>query len=565
VDEITRVRHKIDCLSPYYFYHCNRPDIKVACILDTFSYECFRYECILEQLKLETWKRQIQKLKPHFLFVESALGGIDNSWRNKLIKKAYVSNQELLELIDYCKKNKIITVFWNKEDPIHYPHFISSAKLFDYIFTTDENCIEKYIRDCRHKQVYPLPFAAQPVIHNPVNSSYPDKENVAFAGTWYGTKHEERQADMHLVLQPAKEFGLHIFNRMYGADGNYYRFPMLYHSHIIGKLNYNDMLKAYKLYKVFLNVNSVKNSRTMFSRRVFEILASGTNLVTTYSAGIAEMFGDVVAFTASMEETRHNLAFLLRNSEESKRLSLLGIREVHAQHLYKHRFNTVLEKIGLNPSENNKFGVSVISCLKDERDVIRLIETFQSQAFKAKELVIILKQKASQWDAAYCHDPNPSILLIPEDKTKGDFLTFALKKTKYDYLTFFDPDNYYGPNFLTDIMNAFSYTDADVIGKDCYYAYCEDTKSLALKNTKQENRFVTFIRSEAMIMKRSIFQKVSLCEGELDDFLRECVEKGFKIYSADKYNFIKKVRKHSRENGNKFIAYTDEQINYVTV
>lgn len=565
MDDIARIRHKIDGLTQYCFFHCNRPDIKVACILDTFSYECFKYECLLEQLKLETWKLQMQKLKPLFLFVESALGGVDNSWRNKLTGKANVLKRELLELITYCKKNKIITVFWNKEDPVHYAHFISTAKLFDYIFTTDENCVAKYIRDTGHRKVYTLPFAAQPVIHNPVNSSYLDKENVAFAGTWYVARHIERQADMHLVLQPAKEFGLHIFDRMHTFVGNNYTFPLQYHSHIIGELNYNDMLKAYKLYKVFLNVNSVKNSRTMFSRRVFEILASGTNLVTTYSEGIENMFGTLVAFTTSMEETRMNLSMLLNSTEHSERLGLLGIREVHAKHLYKHRFNTILEKIGVEHLVNKGFGVSIISCLKDDQSVQRLVETFKSQKLKDKELVIILKQGAIHWDAKLNLDPNVSIFLIPEDKTTGDCLNFTLEKAKYDYISFFDTENYYGPNFLTDLMNAFSYTDADIIGKDCYFTYCEHTKLLVLKNSNQENKFVTLLGSEAMIIKKTLLHNVILREVEFDYFFIECVKKGFKIYSADKYNFIKKTKNYNQVNENEIIVYTDGVKNYVTI
>lgn len=565
MDDITRIRHKIDGLSQYCFFHCNRPEIKVACILDTFSYECFKYECLLEQLKLETWKLQLQKLKPLFLFVESALGGVDNSWRNILTGKANASKKELLELIAYCKENNIITVFWNKEDPVHYAHFISTAKLFDYIFTTDENCVEKYIRDTGHKQVYALPFAAQPTIHNPVNISYFDKENVAFAGTWYGTKFIERQEDMHLVLKPAKEFGLHIFDRMHTFDGNNYKFPLQYHSHIIGGLNYNDMLKAYKLYKVFLNVNSVKNSRTMFSRRVFEILASGTNLITTYSEGIENMFGTLVAFTTSMQETRMKLSILLKNPEYSERLGLLGIREVHDKHLYKHRFNTILEKIGFEPLVNSKFGVSIISCLKDDQSVQRILEIFLSQTLKDKELVIILKQSATNWNSKCNGYPNVSIFLIPEDKTSGDCLNLALEKTKYDYISFFDTGNYYGPNFLTDLMNAFSYSDADIIGKNCYYRYCEDTKLLVLKNLSQENRFVTLLRSEAMIIKKTLCHSAFLRGVELDLLFKECEKKGFKIYSADKYNFIKKTKECIQGDEDRFIAYTDDSDSYVTI
>ena len=46
------------------------------------------------------------------------------------------------------------------------------------------------------------------------------------------------------------------------------------------------MLTAYKGYKVFLNVNSVVDSPSMCARRIFEINAAGTPVVTTPSAAV---------------------------------------------------------------------------------------------------------------------------------------------------------------------------------------------------------------------------------------------------------------------------------------
>ncbi len=82
MDEVERVRHKIGGFPEYRFFKCNRPDVRVACILDTFSCECFKYECVLEQLRSQTWKEQMENFKPHFLFVESAWRGVADTCLN---------------------------------------------------------------------------------------------------------------------------------------------------------------------------------------------------------------------------------------------------------------------------------------------------------------------------------------------------------------------------------------------------------------------------------------------------------------------------------------------------
>lgn len=563
MNDFNRIKDYINSSPNYCFPRCNRPDIKVACILDPFSFECFRYECSLVQLRLETWHEQMQNLKPQILFVESAWRGVDNSWRNILSSKSNVLKKELLILLAYCKKNEVITIFWNKEDPANYAYFIDTAKLFDFIFTTDQDCVEKYIKDVGHKRVYTLPFAAQPVIHNPIRLTQMKKESVAFAGTWYEKKHLERQKDIHIVLNPAREFGLHIYDRMYNSGNNNYKFPVEYQSHIIGELNYNQMLKAYKLYKVFLNVNSVKNSPTMFSRRVFEILASGTNLVTTYSRGIVEMFGSLVPVTFSMEETTRNLSILLSNPDHSERLSLLGLRKVHEKHLYKHRFNTILEKIGIRGLGDRTLGVSVIACLDNEQFIEASIKNYLSQTLENKELIIILKKtsNAAPWNAKINLYPKVSIIVMPTGKEFDDFLKAVLVKTRYDYFSVFYQDNFYGPNFLTDLMNAYNYTDADIIGKGCYYTYSESTKSLVLQEPDLVNRFVSSLPSKAMIVKKNSYIRMvdpKMPSFGSEAFFAECTKQGFLMYSTDKFNFVKKVMHSEPEENDLFIAYTDD-------
>ena len=543
-DEITRIRAKIDNFPQYNFYKCHRSDLKIACILDTFSYECFKYEAVLLQLRLETWKQQIQNMKPHFLFVESAWRGIDDTWRNVLTDKNNGSKKELLALLTFCKENRMTTVFWNKEDPTNYPHFIETAKLFDFIFTTDENSIERYIKDTGHDRIYMLPFAAQPAIHNPVNSSYIDKENVAFAGTWYAAKHIERQSDLQLILKPARAFRLHIFDRMNTFTGNMnYKFPEQFQSDIIGELNYTDMIKAYKLYKVFLNVNSTKDSPTMFSRRVFELLASGTNVLSTYSKGIEKMFGSIVPFTSSENETMMRLRHIINVPEHSKRLSLLGIREVHAKHLYKHRLDTILEKIGLGSLKEDIPGISVIA-YATPISMVNLIDQFSAQSWPTKELIIILKDGeitpsvSAKAIEAY---PNVSIVLVPKGTLLGNCLNTAVKNTKYEYISVFMEDDFYGPNFLTDLMSAFNYTDTDIAGKGCYYSYNKKTKTLILENPEREYKFISFMSCPAMIIKKRVLTEIEFTEAEFynfKQFLVQCINKGFKIFSSDKYNYI---------------------------
>ncbi|EAL6101152.1 glycosyltransferase family 1 protein, partial [Campylobacter coli] len=123
--------------------------LKIALIADELTHASLKAEdgVIIKNLTPLNYKLVFYFWKPDFLFVESAWHGFKNKWKYKIASYPDYpkrNNNQLKKLISYAKKNNIPTVFWNKEDHVHFDRFIESAKLFDFIFTVDENCILKY-------------------------------------------------------------------------------------------------------------------------------------------------------------------------------------------------------------------------------------------------------------------------------------------------------------------------------------------------------------------------------------------------------------------------------------
>jgi len=280
----------------------------LACIFDTFTQTCFQPEFNIVYPYPDNWEYLIRNHPVDALFCESAWRGNNAAWKFHIGNIGDLRKKGLLTMVQTFQNKGIPTIFWNKEDPVHFDHFIDDAKQFDYIFTSDASTIPAYRERVGHENIYALPFAAQEKIHNPLRSEQ-RTGNVCFAGSWYNAKYAERTLDMELILNPAIEYRLEIFDRNYGATGYekvMYGFPEKYQSYVKGKLEYHEMIAAYKKYKVFLNINSVRYSPTMFSRRVFELLACGTPVISTWSKGIVNLLGeDAVLFTESEEDTRN--------------------------------------------------------------------------------------------------------------------------------------------------------------------------------------------------------------------------------------------------------------------
>ena len=316
--------------------------LRVATILDEISDACWSPEFDNIRLTRRHWRDQLETSSPDLLFVESAFNGVDGSWARRVAHFGS-PHSDLTQLTDVCRDLGIPTVFWKKEDPIYYPWFIGAASAFDHVFTVDADQIPRYEQDLDHTRVHVLPFAAQPRLHYPPSSDAERTGAVGFAGSYYGRKHAERREQMDMLLTPALEFGLEIYDRMDRADDPRFAWPERYHSHIVGSVPYPEMGAVYRKYKVFLNINTITDSSTMCARRVFELAATGTAIVSGPSKAIEAMVPlDIVGIVDSRASAIDEIRDLLTDPARRSQASTLGPEWIDESNTYAHRLGTIL-------------------------------------------------------------------------------------------------------------------------------------------------------------------------------------------------------------------------------
>ncbi|MCB2141297.1 DUF3880 domain-containing protein, partial [bacterium] len=207
-------------------------DLRIAGILDELSDMFFPFECKFINLDFNHWEEQIIEHDPDLLFVESIWNGFKKTWRNKF---SPANNSELIRLINWCKARGIPTAFWNKEDPVHLLTFLGAAHLFDFVFTTDLDCVPLYKRLLGHDRVGVLPFATAIQLFNPIEK-YDRKEAACFAGSYYA-KREERKEDFERIADNLMEnYQLEIYDRDPYPGNPDYSFPKKYQPLIKGSL-----------------------------------------------------------------------------------------------------------------------------------------------------------------------------------------------------------------------------------------------------------------------------------------------------------------------------------------
>ncbi|MFI2103068.1 glycosyltransferase [Isoptericola sp. NPDC019693] len=520
-------------------------------ILDDFSSLALGYEWEQVRLTPDTWLTELGGLD--IVFVESAWRGNDGAWQFQLTGPSAPS-RSLVELVETARERGIPTVFWNKEDPVHFEDFVDTAALFDHVYTTDVGRLDAYRERLGHDRVGVLEFGAQPAIHNPVrtNGGGPGRD-VAFAGTWFAHKYPERREQAEMLLggaldvSPRMATGLEIFSRFRG-QGDQYEFPEPFASRVVGSLDYAQMLTAYRDYKAFLNVNSVVDSPSMCARRIFEITACGTPVVTAPSAATGEFFpADEVFAVTTRAEAADTVRALVRSPELRDRAVHLGQRRIWREHTYGSRVQRVLHDVGLAPSAEvpRPRVTALVSTNRPHRldDVLRTVGAqagvqvqlaLLTHGFEVDEADLRVRAKdAGVEDLVLLHEGT--------DVPLGGCLNLLLDAADGDVVAKLDDDDLYGPQYLSDQLYAMAYSGADVVGKQAHYMYLEGHDATVLRFAEREHRFTDFVMGPTIVARRDTAAAVRFAErarGEDTAFLRGAVDAGARIYSADRFGFV---------------------------
>ncbi|WP_457787448.1 FkbM family methyltransferase [Pseudomonas sp. PL-6] len=437
--------------------------VRMACIMDDFTFGSYQSECQLLQLTPGNWSAELEAFQPEVLFIESAWRGKDELWGSKVGH----CSQELQGIVAWCRERHIPTLFWNKEDPVHFETFLTTAQLFDFVFTTDMDCIHRYKAALGHEHVYFLPFACQPAVHNPIEK-YARKDAFCFAGAYY-VRYPERTRDLESFVRELPAYRpLEIYDRNYGKNDPNYQFPVEYQPHIVGTLPFTEIDKAYKGYRYAINLNSIKQSQTMFARRVYELLGSNTLTISNYSRGVRLMFGDLVVTSDSGNEIRRRLEQLEVDSTVD-RLRLAGLRKAMSEHTYADRLNYILEKITGQPRARQLPAFTVIAMANDQHEALATITNAQRQQGVELELLLVCGNSLKEATAQ---------ALLESSSLKGRAVSGRTLREQHlqelagdqRWVCGMHAADYYGAHYLLDMALATRYSAAQVIGKAAYYS-----------------------------------------------------------------------------------------------
>lgn len=457
----------------------------IGIIADEFLYNSFKDVAHFKYIERENYKKYSGSLD--VLLIVSAWKGLNLEWKglgNPNIKK---HREALYKIIEFYRAQGTKIVFYSKEDPVNYHIFIDIAKHCDYIFTTAEEKIEDYKRDCKNENVHVLEFGINPRYHNPIGiKNSPKQKEVLFTGSWY-EKYPHRHVDTRMLFDGVIDAGrdLKIIDRNYELKLMQYFFPEEYLKYVSPSIEHSYLQKFHKIFNWAINLNTVKESNTMFANRIYELQALGNILLSNYSVGVNNKFPNIFLVNDQKEVKDILNSF---SEEDILKHQVLGVRRVMSHETSFHRINNLLQKIGLEYSLQER-KVAVVAATKSEA----IMNMFNQQTYPNKELFV-----------------------------ESDIFESTLRD--YDFVAFFDENKFYGEFYLEDMINAFKYTNSDYVTKDAYYVGNSFNKGL-------EHNYTTSMKDKY----RTVFWRDAFSLNELLSFNKPVtLQNG---YSIDRFEF----------------------------
>ncbi|MDN3554964.1 glycosyltransferase [Halomonas maura] len=323
--------------------------ITLGLIADQFTTDTLASAVRVVPLSPDNWRQELARQPIDAMFVESAWKGNDGQWHRRVGDYGVEEFAPLTELLEHCRRQGIPSLFWNKEDPVHFERFRKAASLCDHVFTTDSRRIIPYLATpgALSRTASSCPFYASPKLHNLLPSTRDWQPTAAYGGTYYGTRYPERTEYMDKIMSAAAPLGLTIYDRQHDDPASPYKYPGGLGGYVAGGLAYDEMIQAYKAHPVQINVNSVLDSPTMFSRRVMEAAACGAPILSGPALGMNRYLEGVGQVARTESEAAQALENLLHHPAYRWRMAMKGARAVMRAHTTEQRLTQMLRTAGL--------------------------------------------------------------------------------------------------------------------------------------------------------------------------------------------------------------------------
>ncbi|MBG0828293.1 glycosyltransferase family 2 protein [Planomonospora sp. ID67723] len=228
------------------------------------------------------------------------------------------------------------------------------------------------------------------------------------------------------------------------------------------------------------------------------------------------------------------------DEEADARRAHVALRRAYASGTMTQKTDELLDAIGL-PSARATLDISVI--MIDRGDLDRTLAQVAPQKGVVQLVLLSDAEDAGKRARAAMPDRVDVVVRRPEpDLTVGGLLNRALDLCEGDLVAVMDGQDAYGEHYLTDLARAFLFSTADIVGKAAYFAHLRDVAATVLRQPAAEYSYLPEVAGATLLARRTVLRSIGFAdvsEGWDEVLMRQCRNDGIKVFSADRYGYVR--------------------------
>ncbi len=264
-------------------------------------------------------------------------------------------------------------------------------------------------------------------------------------------------------------------------------------------------MTALRRYRAILDMPHFHHSDLGRASLLVRLSAAGIPTVATDTGDLEELIGS-------------NLAQLLGNVHieelaDPRARELVSVRArriVWNEHTPEARVRRLLAALGLPVP--NRPAVSVLACTQRPDQLDHLITQVSIQKYRPLELVLVLHGEGfadkSVAEAVAGLEFEHTVLRVPHSIRFGSALNQGLDVAGGDLVTKMDDDDWYDPNHIGDLVTAWRFSGADLVGKAAEFVYLSNFNETVRRFAHRGERFSQTLGGGGLLMAKEDLNQV---------------------------------------------------------
>lgn len=444
------------------------PDLRIAAVVGERLYAGLAPEVDLIALAPSNWKSVLSDRIPNLILVEACACESIADW-------CIGPDSGLKSMLNFAKTRAIPTVLWITQDDAYGHSHKTIAVDFDVVFCTDFREAES-LRRLRVNAEVLLP-AVQPRIYNSFRA-FDNYDSIEIGVLYEGlvdTDLEKRDRD---VLCKARDYGLRIIeprSRRYASKLQ--RLADDFSPFVLGYVDCRSRLLALKYSKAALFLESSHQSPSAQQWAALETAACRVPVMHVGRLPDDDVRKGIVMEKEDESEVAAELEKFSTDDLYRRKRGHLGWRAVYSQQTFSHRLKDICNKLGISCGWEEYPGASVVTPTRRIELLPRCLETFDRQTYPNKDMVIVVNRNSISGTEHTIRDiearDDVQLTSVPEERYAGACLNLGNLMARGSFCFRLDDDDYYGENYLLDMMLHLRSVSADVFGKASTYVYFE--------------------------------------------------------------------------------------------